>query len=43
MRRELLNSKCILHETLLAIIGTELTLNARLGAESNLLIEQYCY
>ena len=27
----------------LAIRGTELTMNARLGTESNLLIEQYCY
>ena len=38
----------ILHEICLligelAIRGTKLTLNARLGTKSNLLIEQYCY
>ena len=38
----------ILHEICLligelAIRGTKLTLNARLGTENNLLIEQYCY
>ena len=38
----------ILHEIWLligelAIRGTKLTLNARLGTKSNLLIEQYCY
>ena len=27
----------------LAIRGTKLTLNARLGTENNLLIEQYCH
>ena len=27
----------------LSIRGTKLTLNARLGTKSNLLIEQYCY
>ena len=38
----------ILHEICLligelAIRGTKLTLNARLGTKSDLLIEQYCY
>ena len=38
----------ILHEICLligelAIRGTKLTLNDRLGTKSNLLIEQYCY
>ena len=38
----------ILHEICLligelAIRGTKLTLNARLGTKSNLLTEQYCY
>ena len=38
----------ILHEICLlvgelAIRGTKLSLNARLGTKSNLLIEQYCY
>ena len=38
----------ILHEICLllgelAVIGTELALNARLGIESNLLIEQNCH
>ena len=38
----------ILHEICLligelAIRGTKLALNARLGTKSNLLIEQYCY
>ena len=38
----------ILHEICLlvgelAIRGTNLTLNARLGTKGNLLIEQYCY
>ena len=37
------NSKSHFAQNLLAIRGTKLTLNARLGTKSNLLIEQYCY
>ena len=38
----------ILHEICLLIgelanRGTKLTLNARMGAENNLLLDQYCY
>ena len=42
MTSRILHEICLLVAEL-AIRGTILTLNARLGTKSNLLIEQYCY